>query len=197
MAVRPYLPRGRPTAPAQVRPHHGRFALPTAPGSYIGLYPNGVPDSYGGVTAFTAATGVKPSLVPYYSGWLERFREDFATTAAKHGAVPLVQMNPTGVSLAAIAAGRYDSYLGAYAEAVRAYRHPVILSFGHEMNGDWYSWGYQHTSPAIFVAAWRHIVTLFPCAQESRTSPGCGRSTRSIAGSASPPRPPGGPAART
>ena len=57
--------------------------------------------------------------------------------------------------------GRYDGYLSAYAEAVRAYRHPVILSFGHEMNGDWYPWGYRHTSPAAFVAAWRHIVTLF------------------------------------
>ena len=29
------------------------------------------------------------------------------------------------------------------------------------MNGYWYSWGYTHTSPAVFVAAWRHIVTLF------------------------------------
>ena len=29
------------------------------------------------------------------------------------------------------------------------------------MNGNWYSWGNQHTSPAAFVAAWRHIVTLF------------------------------------
>ena len=29
------------------------------------------------------------------------------------------------------------------------------------MNGSWYSWGYRHTSPAAFVAAWRHIVTLF------------------------------------
>ncbi len=60
-----------------------------------------------------------------------------------------------------IAAGHYDGYLSAYAEAVRAYRHPVILSFGHEMNGDWYSWGYRQTSPATFVAAWRHIVSLF------------------------------------
>ena len=34
-------------------------------------------------------------------------------------------------------------------------------SFGHEMNGKWYSWGYRHTSPATFVAAWRHIVKLF------------------------------------
>jgi beta-mannanase len=70
-------------------------------------------------------------------------------------------MNPTKISLASIASGKYDGYLSAYAEAVRAYRHPVILSFGHEMNGDWYSWGYRHTSPAVFVAAWRHIVRLF------------------------------------
>ena len=32
------------------------------------------------------------------------------------------------------------------------------------MNGHWYSWGYTHTSPAVFVAAWRHIVTLFRAA---------------------------------
>ena len=136
-------------------------ALPTTPGSYIGVYPDGVPASYAGVTAFTAATGIKPRLVPYYSGWREPFQTGFAMAAARHGAVPLVQINPTRTSLAAIADGRYDSYLATYAEAVRSYHHPVILSFGHEMNGDWYSWGYRHTSPAAFVAAWRHIVTLF------------------------------------
>jgi hypothetical protein len=37
----------------------------------------------------------------------------------------------------------------------------IVMSFGHEMNGNWSSWGYQHTSAAVFVAAWRHIVTLF------------------------------------
>ena len=100
-------------------------------------------------------------MVVYYSGWLEPFQVGFATTVANDGAVPLVQMNPTRTSVAAIAAGQYDSYLSTYAEAVRAYHHPVILSFGHEMNGYWYSWGYTHTSPAVFVAAWRHIVTLF------------------------------------
>jgi mannan endo-1,4-beta-mannosidase len=139
----------------------GYPALSTQPGSYIGLYPNGVPASYAGVTAFTAATGVRPDVVSYYSGWQEPFKAGFARTAARAGAVPLVQMDPTDVKLAAIAAGRYDSYLIAYAEAVRAYGHPVILSFGHEMNGNWYSWSHQHTSPAVFVATWRHIVRLF------------------------------------
>jgi mannan endo-1,4-beta-mannosidase len=128
---------------------------------YLGVYDRDAPRSYAGVTAFTTATGVRPDVPMYYSAWLEPFQVGFATSAAKNGAVPLVQINPTGVSLAAIAAGQYDGYLSAYAEAVRSYRYPVILSFGHEMNGDWYSWGYQRTTPAVFVAAWRHIVTLF------------------------------------
>jgi len=97
----------------------------------------------------------------YYSGWSEPFQADFAATTARHGSVPMVQIDPTDVSLTAIAAGRDDAYLRKYARAVRAYQHPVILSFGHEMNAPWYSWGYLHASPVAFVAAWRHIVTLF------------------------------------
>ncbi len=98
----------------------------------------------------------------YYSGWYVPFPTKFASDRSqqRRGAP-----GPDGPGRhqrqPQIASGHYDGYLSAYAEAVRAYRHPVILSFGHEMNGDWYSWGYQHTSPAVFVAAWRHIVTLF------------------------------------
>jgi mannan endo-1,4-beta-mannosidase len=151
------------SAAHDVRPSPPRWpdTLPVRPASYIGVYGPGVPGSYAGVTDFSATTGVSPQLVLYYSGWFEPFQASFARAVAKHGAVPLVQINPKGVSLAAIAHGRYDQYLSTYARDVRAYRHPVILSFGHEMNGDWYPWGYQHESPSAFVAAWRHIVTLF------------------------------------
>jgi hypothetical protein len=135
--------------------------LPATPDSYLGVYATGAPDSYTGVTSFGSAIGAKPDVVTYYSGWFEPFNVSFAQTAAKDGAVPLVQVDPTGVSVAGIASGKYDAYLFQYAEAVRAYHHPVILSFGHEMNGTWYSWGYRHTPPAVFVAAWRHIVKLF------------------------------------
>jgi Glycosyl hydrolase family 26 len=135
--------------------------LTTAPGSYLGIYLTGIPGSYSKLTKFSAATQVKPNLVVYYSAWSEPFRSGFARTAAADGAVPLVQINPAGTSLAAIAAGRYDDYLDSYAAAVRSYQHPVIVGFGHEMNGWWYSWGYRHTSPAVFLAAWRHVVTLF------------------------------------
>ena len=143
-----------PTGPLPVH-------LPPSSASYLGVYTEGTPASYTPVTAFTSATGAKPDIVMYYSGWFVPFPVGFATTVARNGAAPLVQMDPDGINIAEIASGRYDGYLSSYAEAVRAYRHPVILSFGHEMNGDWSSWGYRHTSPAVFVAAWRHIVNLF------------------------------------
>jgi hypothetical protein len=58
---------------------NGLFALPATPASYLGWYPAGVPRSYAGVSAVSAATGVKPALVPYYSGWFEPFQASFAT----------------------------------------------------------------------------------------------------------------------
>ena len=131
------------------------------PESYLGVFAERVPQSYRGVAAFTAATGVRPDMVSYYSGWGEPFQADFAAAAVKHHAVPLVQIDPTDVSIKAIAAGDYDGYLRSYAAAVKAFGGQVVLSFGHEMNGTWYSWGYHHTNPALFVAAWRHIVDIF------------------------------------
>jgi hypothetical protein len=113
------------------------------------------------VNHFAKGIGRQPNLVSYYSHWLEPFQNDFATLAAKHGAVTLVQIDPENVSLASIATARYDGYLRSYAAAVKAFGGKVVLSFGHEMNGSWSSWGYQHTSAAVFVAAWRHIVTVF------------------------------------
>ena len=151
--------RNRPSDTAGPLPDQ----LPAAAGAYLGVYTHGLPASYSGVAAFNHATQAKPDVVMYYSGWYMPFPTKFATTVASHGAVPLVQMDPdkAGVSVSKIAAGRYDGYLSAYAEAVRAYRHPVVISFGHEMNGTWYPWGYRNTPPAVFVRAWRHIVTLF------------------------------------
>src|ERR1700722_1947534 len=142
-------------------PTAARVVLPARPDSYLGVYRAGVPHSYAGVTAMTTSTGVRPNVVMYYSGWLEPFRTQFAKTAAGHGAVPMVQIEPTGIKLSAIASGRYDAYLRDYAVTVRSYGHGVIIGFGHEMNGYWYSWGTRQTRPAEFVAAWRHIVDIF------------------------------------
>ena len=130
----------------------------------VGVYEPGAPGSWSQIAEFTAATGVTPGIVVYYSPWNESFSTSFAQTAWNHDAYVLVQLEPKGVALASIAAGSSDAYLRSYARAVVGFGHPVILSFGHEMNGTWYSWGYGHTAPATFVAAWRHVVRVFRAA---------------------------------
>jgi hypothetical protein len=133
----------------------------TGHGMLTGVYEQGFPDSADKLTEFTAATGVKPKIVMYFSSWHEVFSSWFAKQLRAHGAYVLIQMQPNGVSLDSIVAGASDTYLYSYAAAVRSFRYPVILSFGHEMNGTWYPWGNGQSSPASFVAAWRHVVGVF------------------------------------
>ena len=57
--------------------------LPTTPQSYLGLYTNDAPASYRGVKAFAQATGTRPDVVMYYSGWFEPFRTSFATDGGR------------------------------------------------------------------------------------------------------------------
>jgi mannan endo-1,4-beta-mannosidase len=145
-------PQGATTAPS--RALQPKAMLP-------GAYEAGVPGSWTGLTQFASATGVQPKIALYYSSWYEGFRTSFAEQARSRGAYAFVQIQPNGVTLKSIADGKQDTYLRGYALSVRAYGQQVILSFGHEMNGNWYSWGAGHVSAKDFVAAWRHVVDVF------------------------------------
>jgi mannan endo-1,4-beta-mannosidase len=139
----------------------GAASLPSAPASYLGVYETGPPSTYQPVAEFTRVIGRQPNLVGYYCGWREPFQASFAETVRGHGAATLLQWDPTLASVSLIAAGGYDGYLRSFADSVRAFGGPVVIGFGHEMNAYWYSWGYGHLPASTFVAAWRHIVTLF------------------------------------
>jgi Glycosyl hydrolase family 26 len=153
------LARGQ--AHPAVPPRQGHAALPAAPGSYLGVYAAGPPGTYRPVAGFTRAVGRQPNLIGYYSGWRESFQASFAETVREHGAATILQWDPTYVSVSEIAAGGYDHYLRSFANSIRKFGYPVVIGFGHEMNAPWYSWGYGSVPPSTFVAAWRHIVTLF------------------------------------
>jgi beta-mannanase len=113
------------------------------------------------VEQFATVTGHQPNLVLYYNGWGEQFQSSFAADARARGATVVVDLDPTTVSLSSIVDGRQDSYLASYARQVLRFGHPVVISFGHEMNGNWYPWGWTHASPQMYVQAWRHVVNVF------------------------------------
>ena len=143
-------------------PPPAHATLPHKLASYLGVYEPHAPPSFQPIAEFGRAAGRQPNLVEYYSGWAEPFALSFARTAFSHGVIPFVQIDPTFASVSAIAAGVYDHpYLIAFADSVRDFGHPVVIGFGHEMNYEKQAWGFGHVPPATFVAAWRHIVTLF------------------------------------
>jgi mannan endo-1,4-beta-mannosidase len=135
--------------------------LSPVPASYLGVYEKLALTSYAPILEFGRAAGREPNLAGYFSGWAEPFKTAFARTARAHGAAVLIQLDPTDASIRGVAAGAYDDYLRSFADAVAAFGHPVVIGFGHEMNATWYPWGYGHVPAATFVAAWRHLVTVF------------------------------------
>ena len=158
-------PGHHPAAPA-AEPHGqvvscGRPVMPG--GQIVGVAP-GSPFTPS-LLAFIGATGIRPNVVEYYSAASAPFDPARACQVERAGALPLIQLGPRRQdNLRSIISGRDDAQLTAYAQAVRRFRAPVAISFGHEMNGSWYRWGYRHSRPQLFIAAWRHLHDLFTAA---------------------------------
>lgn len=145
----------------------GACSAPAVPPEHtllIGVYQPNSPGSYHQLDDFAGLAGFSPRIVSYYSTFQQPFARQFAEQAAARGAEVLVQWQPRGTTSAAVAAGKQDAYIRRFAQDVHSAGRRVIISFGQEMNGNWYPWGEDGDTPANFTAAWRHIVGIFRAA---------------------------------
>lgn len=127
----------------------------------------GAPESAQTLDQYAAMVGRKPDIVMDYSNITDPLltKTEVANLSSR-GETPLVswQLYKSGYSgptipLSEIAAGTYDGDLRrAAAEAKAMPFSEILIRFGHEMNGNWYGWS---GDPGNFVAAWRHVVSLF------------------------------------
>ena len=65
---------------------------------------------------------------------------------------------PSGTVTSQIASGVYDTYIRQEAIRCKNADYPIIIRFGHEMNGDWAGWG---VNPTTFKQAWIKVVSIF------------------------------------
>ena len=128
---------------------------------FLGVEAPHAPGTLAPVLRFAAATGRHPNLIGQYVAWNKPLYASGVPRAWHYGALSYLAWEPYQPNVYAIAAGASDAYIRRFALAVRGLGLPIVLSFGHEMNGDWYPWGTSTVSPAAFVAAWRHIHDLF------------------------------------
>ena len=129
----------------------------------------GAPDGNGAsLDDFSAKAGRSPTIVMWFQSFDEPlFYPAQMPAVQSRGAVPMITWEPTtadgGVSLRDIAGGQRDAYLRQAASDAREWGQPFFVRFAHEMNGSWYPWGkgVDGNTPADYIAAWRHVVSIF------------------------------------
>jgi hypothetical protein len=145
------------------------------------------PEDFSGIARLGQQLGHVPAIAHGYWSWklpdgsYRPFPMNFVDYLAKLNIMPMVNWEPAQCgaknsvegpgltvqpefSLAAITSGKHDAYIRASAKTIKASPHTVYIRLMHELNGNWYPWGYGvngNTSPAQFVEAFRHVVRIF------------------------------------
>jgi len=101
----------------------------------------------------------KPRYVMFYRDLGRPFPQAQVETIRERGATPIVSLElwqwmtgREGNYLHAINRGEWDDFFRRWGEQARADGGRVLLRFGFEMNGDWFTWS---GDPDAYVAAWR------------------------------------------
>ncbi len=147
----------------------------------FGITTPGGPAATAELDEVAALAGEAPSIVLFYRGFAAEPDLSELDAVAARGATPLLTWEPydwtAGVeqpqyALARLRDGSYDPYLRRWADALRSWGRPVLLRFGHEMNGSWYPWaeGINGNVPGEYTATWRHIHDIFTAAGASNVS---------------------------
>lgn len=134
----------------------------------LGVNIENAPDTAGPLSDYEHSAGRNPAIVMWYQAWSEPlFYSSQLTNVSATGAVPMITWDPAtddgGIALSAIAGGQYDAYIRSSANAAAAWGHPMYIRFAHEMNLPSSPFGPGHAgdSAAQYVAAWRHVVSIF------------------------------------
>ena len=162
---------GRPIAPLRDQVLWGVWSS----GSYFGI--PAAPYSMLPLDDFEVRAGKRVSIVhwavPWFTGGAQStFPTALASAVRSRGAIPLIDWysrddaygrDQDNFRLSAIAAGRHDGLIRAFAVAARTWRHPVFLSLDPEMNGNWPVWSElaNGNAPGDFVKMWRHVHAIF------------------------------------
>ncbi|HEY3320709.1 MAG TPA: glycosyl hydrolase [Planctomycetota bacterium] len=173
--------------------------VPAGDTLYHGVYPGGVTGAedditLADVTSYEAAAGRRVAWVYFSNNWYasRAFPLDMATWIREHGSIPFIRLmlrSNTNENRAErvfniknILKGKFDADLSAWAQQARDFGSPLLVEWGTECNGSWFSWngkwsGGRNTrgfgdklkpdGPERFVAAYRHIVGLMRAAGAS------------------------------
>lgn len=122
----------------------------------------------GVITADYPSLDLSTGFRNFYLAWGDKFPAPEIERAGRDNAIlvltwePYLKAEQARSLLGDIGAGRYDAYIRTMAASIKRYGRPVMVRWGHEPNGDWYSWsGSQNgKSPEDYKTAWRRVAGI-------------------------------------
>ena len=129
------------------------------------------------IARYEQAVGAKTAWIYFSDNWFEsrKFPADMCSWIRDLGKVPYIRLMLRSdvdqrhaekeFSLQKIVAGVFDVDLCIWAHEAKNFGSPILVEWGTEPNGNWFSWngkwnGGAIEGPARYVAAYRHIVDL-------------------------------------
>ena len=170
--------------------HGNGLDIPAAGKLYHGVFPGDDESidaaaedeiTFSTLQSYESSVGHKAAWVYFSYNWYKN-RIFPATTAQwikAHGAIPFIRLmlrNSDEQDIAEplftldnIISGAFDDDLKAWGKAAVEYKSPLIVEWGTEMNGNWFSWNAEWNGGAVigtekFISAYRHIFTTI-CAE--------------------------------
>ncbi|MDQ2757551.1 MAG: hypothetical protein M3Y71_13475 [Actinomycetota bacterium] len=162
MPVGQYVPRAASAAT--------KAAIVGSQSSFYGFTEDGLPADTSKFDALEASAGKAPSSVGWYQTFDDSYRGDLVGQSWSRGALPVFTWMPTAtganhVSLSSVISGAQDAYLRKFAGDIVRTNLPVVIRYGHEMNGSWYGWSSGRTdynnSAEKYKQAWIHVWSVF------------------------------------
>ena len=153
--------------------------IPPESGVYLGAFPDmgSTEDSvtFGRLKAFKNLTGQVPAWVYFSNNWFGgiKFPKKEVETIKNFGSIPFIRLMPRSsfsenlldpdYSLKKIDDGKFDKEIIAWALDAKDYGEPMMIEFGTEMNGNWFSWSgiNNGSSSELFKKAYIHIIEIF------------------------------------
>ncbi|HYR21582.1 MAG TPA: glycosyl hydrolase [Chthoniobacterales bacterium] len=128
-------------------------------------------------TRYEQTVGAKTAWVYFSNNWFEsrKFPDAMCTWIRDLGKIPYVRLmlrsdvdqrhGEKKFSLQKIVGGEFDVDLRAWARDAKAFASPILIEWGTEPNGEWFSWngkwnGGASEGPKRYISAYRHIVDL-------------------------------------
>lgn len=148
---------------------HQSMSLPTPPSPrlpiktfhYVGFSVPRFPPNPDNLVAAERATGVEATTVSLYMSLGKKLDISAVTSLCSSEILPIIEIDSDRISFRDIVSGAKDVVFKSYAKLLGSVHCTVAVDFDHEFNARWTEWGYTHETAAVFVSAWRHIVTIF------------------------------------